>query len=75
MISTSIYWFITHLLYRGIRYQKKREMIEKVGHLGWELERKKGRAGDCAIVRLSGAMCERDIRSLHFAEILTSGGP
>ena len=50
-------------------------MIEKVGHLGWELERKTGRAGDCAFVRLSGAMCERDIRSLHFAEILTSGGP
>ena len=29
----------------------------------------KDRAGDCVFVRLSGAMCGRDIRSLDFAEI------
>ena len=47
-------------------------MIEKVGHSGWGLEQKKDQAGDCVFVRLSGAMCECDIRSLDFAEILDS---
>jgi hypothetical protein len=45
-------------------------MIEKVGHSAWVLGRKKDRAGDCVFVRLSGAMCEHDIRSLDSAGIL-----
>ena len=45
-------------------------MIGKVGNSGWAWGRKKDRAGDCAFVRLVGAMCEYDIRLLDFAGIL-----
>jgi hypothetical protein len=44
-------------------------MTEKVVHSAWVLGRKKDRAGYCVFVRPSGAMCERDIRSLDFAGI------
>jgi hypothetical protein len=45
-------------------------MIEKVGNLLRELGRKKNRVVDRVSVRLAGAMCESDIRSLDFVEIL-----
>ena len=48
----------------------KRKMTERVDHSGRELERRKDRAGSRVFARLSGAMCERDIQSLDFAETL-----
>ena len=51
-------------------YQRERRTIEKVGHSRLELGRMTDRAGDYAFVQPSGAMYERNIQSLDFAEIL-----
>ena len=45
-------------------------MIEKADSSLRELERKKNRVVGCVFVRLAGAMCEPDIRSLDFVGIL-----